>query len=58
MKRNILLMMLLFLLSLDVLAGNDVMITRDGAEREVKIDRITNDQVFFTDLKKKKRRKL
>ena len=55
MKRNILLMMLLFLLSLDVLAGNDVMITRDGAEREVKIDRITNDQVFFTDLKKKKR---
>lgn len=55
MKRNILLMMLLFMLSLNASADNDIMITRDGVEREVKIDRITNDQVFFIDLKKKKR---
>lgn len=55
MKRNILFIMLMFILSLNAMADDDIMITRDGAEREVKIDRITNEQVFFTDLKKKKR---
>lgn len=55
--RQFLLFILFLSFSQFMFADDDIMITRDGEEREVKIDRITVKEVVFTDLKKKKRGK-
>lgn len=55
--KNLLIICMMLMMPMCIWAGDDIMITRDGAEREVKIDRISNEQVIFTDLKKKKRGK-
>jgi len=55
--KQIITFILLIIFSQGVLADEDIMITRDGDEREIKIDRISAKEVIFTDLKKKKRGK-
>jgi hypothetical protein len=56
MKKSRLLGILIGLLTtINVLADNDVMITRDGAMIEVKIERISASQVTFVDLKHKRK---
>lgn len=55
--KQIITFILLITFSQIAFADDDIMITRDGEEREVKIDRITAKEVIFTDLKKKKRGK-
>ena len=46
------------LLTLPVVADDDIMITRDGAMIPVKVETISSSQVTFTDLKHKKRGRL
>ena len=43
------------LIALQVLAGDDIMITRDGKMAYVKIEKISTSQVTYKDLKQKKR---
>ena len=56
--RRCLLVTVTLLLTLPVVADDDIMITRDGAMIPVKIETISSSQVTFTDLKHKKRGRL
>lgn len=59
MKLRIQLMMFFCLLwAMPLLADDDVLITRDGSMMTVKIEKISNSQVTFVDLKNKKRGRL
>lgn len=56
--KNLLIVLLSLLGVVNVMADDDVMITRDGSMTPVKVEQISNSQVTFVDLKQKKRGRL
>ena len=56
-SKTLLLMAICLLWAVPTMADDDVLITRDGSMLTVKIEKISNSQVTFVDLKQKKRGK-
>ena len=55
MKKLIFSLLAFTMTTVDVMADDDIMITRDGSMMEVKIEKISTSQVTYLDLKNKKR---
>lgn len=55
MKKLLLSLLAFTMTSINVMADDDIMITRDGSMMEVKIEKISTSQVTYIDLKNKKR---